>query len=125
MGESLYGLKTFKEKIRGAFIFGKVQKVDYSLFLATKRVVEAEKLLSGSKIELAQKTLVKMDEALDVASANIDIPQELKGKGEVDEINKKLGNLELFIPWLASKNESAKNELDAIFSKVQEINSRI
>src|SRR3989344_7375004 len=73
MGESLYGLKTFKEKVRGLLIFGKVQKVDYSLFLATKRVVEAEKLLNDGKDDLAVKTLDKMNRALDAASANINI----------------------------------------------------
>lgn len=125
LGDSLYGLKIFKEKLRGAFIFGKLQKLDYSLFLATKRVVEAEKLLNEGKVDLAKATLAKMDRVLDTASANIDIPKELKSKSEVDALNKRLDNLETFLKWLVTKNESVKADLGLLLTKVQGINNRI
>ena len=56
-GEPFYGLKLFKEKVRGSFIFGKFQKASYALFLTTKRVVETEKLIENFKalIEAVEK----------------------------------------------------------------------
>lgn len=124
MGDSLYALKNFKEKLRGALIFGKPQKAEYAIFLATKRVVEAEKLLSDGKNDLASSTLDKMTEQLEIATVNADLAKGQFGE-KVDEVNNKLDNLEIFLPWLATKYESAKGKLDPILEKVKLLNSSI
>ena len=54
--DSVYTLKLIKENVRGLLIFGNVQKADYAVFLATKRLLEVEKLLSEGKQDLASKT---------------------------------------------------------------------
>ncbi len=56
-GESMYSLKLLKENLRGALIFGTVQKSEYKIFIAAKRILEAEKLLSLAKNDLALKSL--------------------------------------------------------------------
>lgn len=56
----VYKLKIFKETIRGALIFGPVQKADYNIFLASKRLLEAEKLLLEKNDDMALVTLNKV-----------------------------------------------------------------
>lgn len=69
--DSLYSLKLFKETLVGLFTFGDTKKVDYAIFLGTKRVLEAEKLLGKEEDELAIKALEQADarfgEAYDLA----------------------------------------------------------
>lgn len=125
LGDSLYSLKLFKEKVRSLLIFGKLQKLDYSLFLSIKRAVETEKLISEGKFDLATKTLDKMELSLTTAEKNTDIPVELKNKAEIDEINKKLSNLETFMTWLASKENQVKEQLLRIRTKVEQIDDKI
>lgn len=123
MGESLYNLKIFKENIRGYLIFGKPQKAEYAIFLATKRLVESEKLLSEGKTKLARKTLDKMSNQLKAASSNLDAAG---GKGfNVHEMNNKLNNLETFLPVLASKYSEVKSELDSLLDQVRKINGKV
>src|SRR3989338_9481511 len=57
--DPLYFLKVWKENFRGMFIFGNPKKAEYAVYLGTKRVLEAEKLLKNGKKELAHQTLVK------------------------------------------------------------------
>lgn len=48
-GDSLYGLKLFKEKLRGMVILNKNKKAEYMVKLSEKRLVEAEKLYIEKK----------------------------------------------------------------------------
>ena len=54
---NVYWLKQAKENLRGALIFGPAPKTNYDVFLATKRLLEAEKLLKENKDDLANRTL--------------------------------------------------------------------
>lgn len=56
----IYKLKILKENIRGSLIFGASQKAEYNIFLASKRLLESEKLLSEQKNDLALATLDKV-----------------------------------------------------------------
>ena len=58
-GDSLYQLKLFKENLREFLIPSSIKKADYNIVLSEKRLVEAEKLLMSSRIDLAKKTLEK------------------------------------------------------------------
>lgn len=57
-GDSMYGLKLFKENARETLIFSDYRKADYNITLSTKRAVEAEKLyLTDKNYNEAKKTL--------------------------------------------------------------------
>lgn len=122
--DPLYFLKNLKETIRGWLIFGKPQKTEYAVFLATKRVVEAEKLINKSKFDLADRTLDRAISQLKVAERNVG---KMDGFLEdvVNQINNKLDNLEKFIPWLASQNEEMKDKLQSILEKVKLLNQKV
>ena len=124
MGDSLYRLKIFKENVRGALIFGKSQKVDYEVFLSIKRAVEAEKLLADGKVDLAKKTLEKMSKLLDEALSNLEAAQGERIEN-IDEVNKRLDNLEIFLPHLASRYEQVKDELQRLLGQVEKLNQGI
>ncbi len=93
-GESLYGLKILKEKLREAIIFSDFRKADYNITLSVKRVVEAEKLyLQDKKYENAKMTLEaaqeKRQRALDFINK-----AAVKGQSVVDIKNAFKSSLE-------------------------------
>lgn len=119
-GDSLYILKTLKEKVRGFFIFGKAQKADYQIFLATKRVVEAEKLINDGKEELAIKTLDEAEESIEKARENWDKVENKAGEGSIMvNIKKQLTNIEIFLNYFVNKNEGSVKE------RINELNSKV
>ena len=126
MGDPLYTLKTLKEKVRGFLIFGKPQKVDYHVFLATKRVIEAEKLISESKRELAVKTLDKAVVLLKSAETKVSgTLEESISSDTKNNINKQLENLEIFIPRLISQDGNLVSKLQEVLNVVKTLNSKI
>jgi len=126
MGDPLYTLKTLKEKVRGLLIFGKPQKANYFVLLATKRVVEAEKLIDNNEKDLALKTLDRANSLLMSADKAISgIPAGLIYSETKDNINKQLGNLETFIPWLSSRKGELSAKLQEILETVKTLNSKI
>ena len=125
--ESLYFLKRFKEKIRGALIFGNAQKAEYESMLATKRLLEVEKLLGEGNEDEARDTLEQASERLSEVKEEWD---DVDDKGSVakdqkDEINNKLNNLEVFLPYLIRNNESLQSELGDVLTQVHQINETI
>ena len=126
MDDPLYILKSLKEKVRGFLIFGKPQKADYNVFLATKRVVEAEKLISESKRELAVKTLDKAVVLLESAETKVSgTPGELISGDTKNNINKQLENLEIFIPRLIAQDSNLAGKLQEVLNIVKTLNSKI
>ena len=71
IGDPLYPLKIFKENLRSLIIFGSLQKAEYAVFIGTKRVLEADKLISDGNKDLADKTLEKASEQFDIAQKKI------------------------------------------------------
>ena len=125
-GESLYFLKRFKENLRGALIFGDAKAADYNLFLATKRVVEAEKLIREDKHDRAKETLEEAYKR--VAKAN---ERWSTVEGEVTttkhEMNNKLNNLEKFLPYLGNQesNDDIKAEIKSLHEAVKQLNEQV
>lgn len=121
MTDSLYSLKILKEKISGFFIFGVPEKADYRLFQATKRALEAEKLLADGNQDLARKTLDDMNSSL---NQGYDLWQSAKDKGAgtgsvKDSIAAKLSKLEAFYKYMAGKNQGeVKSKLDQATEKI-------
>lgn len=125
-GDSLYSLKLFKEKVRGLLIFGKPQKADYSLFLTTKRVLEAEKLSKEGKkdysvqtFDMALSQLAVVEKSIDNSGDNI--------KSTVDDLNLKFDNLEVFLPWLVPqyKDQELTTKAQQVLDKVVELHNKI
>ena len=126
LGDSTYFLKSFKENVRGWLIFGKAQKAEYSLQLATKRIVEAEKLIDLDKNDLATKSLDRGIKQLANMTKNLGLAAEGDMSQEVvDQTNDRLDNLEIFLPWLSEKNPDIKEKLQEVNSKIQKINQNI
>lgn len=127
MDESLYFLKSLKEKVRGMFIFGSSQKANYELLLATKRVVEAEKLINEGKTDYANKTLDVASQQLDKASLNLDkaLSMKVSFQEQALDMTNKLSNLEVFIPWLMNKADKNKEILSKVLEKVNLLSEKI
>ena len=121
MGDSLYSLKSLKEKLRGSLIFGSAQKSDYQVFLATKRVLEAEALLGKGKDNLAIKTLDKAGFFLDAASGNLEKAKK-ESEGSVtglDLTKTRLENIKKLVSWLSTEaKENIKSKLEEVNTKV-------
>lgn len=125
-GDTLYSLKLFKEKVRGFLIFGKPQKADYSLFLATKRILEAEKLSKEGKkdysvqtFDMALSQLAVVEKSIEDSGDNI--------KSTVDDLNLKFDNLEVFLPWLVPqyKDQELTTKAQQVLDKVIELHNKI
>ena len=127
-GESLYFLKELKEQVRGWLIFGTPQKLDYSVFLTTKRVLESEKLLDEGKVDLAKSTLFKAQDQLDKASMNMDSAKS--GNNSLAEVSgvagSRLSNVSKLTAWLATKdgNKEVRDLLMRISSEASLIASK-
>jgi len=91
----VYKLKILKEDVRGYLIFGPVQKADYHVFRAAKRLLEAEKLLLDKK----DKTLMHLSAAKrgseNIKTLATDMALMYKDKTEVA---KKLQEISQFAP---------------------------
>lgn len=111
ISDPLYKLKLFKENLRGAFIFGNLQKTDYLVFLAVKRSLELEKLLGENDLPAAQKTADLVQQHLTKASASND---RYKSTGGTDtaglggQMVGRLDNMIKLFTWLTSKNDQNK-----------------
>lgn len=120
MGDPLYSLKSLKEKVRGWFIFGKARKADYKIFLATKRVVEAEKLLKNDKNDLALKTFGLAENNVMKGKAYWTDVENKANQGDVMvNIKNQLTNIEKFLNYLESKNEGA------VMERINKLNSNV
>jgi len=127
MGDSLYFLKTLKENARGMIIFGNPEKADYKVLLATKRLVEAEKLITENKEDLANKTLNSavnnLEAAQNAVSSAVENKDDFQGNGQT--LSDKLKNIDLFARWLASKNEGKYESLKIISEKAVQTSNRL
>ena len=119
--DPLYKLKLFKENVRGALIFGNLQKADYLVFLAVKRGLEIEKLLQENNLSSAQKTAVLLQQIITKASASND---QYKSTGGTDtnglgpQMVTRLDNLTNLFVWLSSQNDQYKGLLQPLLDQV-------
>lgn len=116
-GDQLYSLKLFKEKVRGWLIFGESNKADYAVFLGTKRVLEAEKLLKDGKVELAIKSLERADSNFSYAYETVKVAGS-KGRLNVSEIRRdRLVNVKTLIDYLKT---ISPGEISPVLDAVKE-----
>lgn len=120
----LYSLKIFKEDLRGLLIFGRSQKADYEVFLATKRVLEAEALVNNGKKDLGIKTLDRASDYIKRADDNLSSVS--LSDENISETKKKLENLDIFLKWYENKsNGEVKNKLIWLHDKINSLLSEI
>lgn len=120
-----YRLKRLKEKFRELLIFSDSAKAEYKTFLATKRLLESEKLLKEDKKDLAastlreaNKTLSSAKQAFSQAKSRGDMPKEV-----VDNINNQLININKLAAWLVPQySNEVKDELTKTLEIASEFN---
>jgi len=119
--DPLYFLKVWKENFRGMFIFGNPKKAEYAVYLGTKRVLEADKLLEDGKKDLADQTLSKAIEQFDIAEKNISGAKikKLPLESSVQTIKPRLENLVNFVPTIQL------NETEKLLEKLKKLNLEI
>ena len=121
MGDPLYSLKIFKENLRGFLVFGSPQKADYAVFIGTKRVLEADKLISDGNKDLADKTLEKAAEQFDIAARNInDAKPNKRSLGNVEyTIKPRLENLIILMSNIQT------NKAGTVLQKIKDLKGSI
>ena len=115
--DPLYFLKEWKENLRGMLVFGNPQKAEYAVFLGTKRVLEADKLIKEGKKDFADKTLGKASKQFDIAKNYINNAKKSNkplGSSEVT-IKPRLENLLNLIPTIQS------NAADEVLQKIKDL----
>lgn len=117
----IYSLKILKETVRGWLVFGNSQKADYAVFLGTKRVLEAEKLLKEEEKDVADKTFDEALEQFKEAQENVVEASAKKSlsTNSVATMKPRLNNLMDFLPTLMS--DKAKE----VLQKVSDLNTKI
>lgn len=128
VGDPLFFLKTIKENLRGLVIFGMPQKANYAVLLATKRIVEAEKLMLDGKNDFASKSLDLAETKLNTASYNLDryFSSEAALPSDVSlEMKNRLNNLEIFLLWLPTKHQAYREKFDNLLGIVKLLQVKI
>jgi len=124
--DSFYWLKRVKESVQGLFLFAKPQQAQYQVLLATKRVLEAEKLFNENKNVDADKTLGVAQEEISKAQASVESYLTLGASLPADistEIKNKLRNLDEFLTWFSSKIND--NNLKTLLDSVRTLQNKI
>jgi len=73
---AFYPLKGVIENVRGALAFSPSDKLAYHLDLAQARLTEAEAMLAGHRIELAERALAAMDNQLNDAAELVQLEKQ-------------------------------------------------
>lgn len=122
-GESLYFLKRVRDKITEILAFSDERKSTVTLALATKKLLEAEKLLKEEKYEYANKAFNLFSDYLDSSYQHAVKAQE--GDFVVDlfgEISNQTDKYLILLNQLKNKMpEEQKNRLLEILKKTEEI----
>ena len=123
LDQPYYFLKDFKEKLRGLLIFGNPQKADYNMLLATKRLLEADKLIKDNKTDLAKQTLnlslgFLTQVETDIKKAKSE-KQVLSDNG--NEIMNRLSNIQTYVEYSLKTESAYKENLQEILNKIKNI----
>lgn len=127
--EPLYFLKSFKEKVQGLFLFQEAKKGEYEIVLATKRLLEAEKLMNNKKAGHALKTLqaalAHLRQADDYLSRSKE--KDVQGFNKVSKgVGDKLSNINKYLPVLKQKAGSEYHStLDEISVVSQDLSTKL
>lgn len=122
--DNFFFLKRWKEDFRGKVLLGSPAKADYQLLLATKRIIESEKLfdekdeMSGIKsLELANKNTKNTLSLLVKSKAGGENIPSVK-----DNMLNRTHNLNEFLPELKDKfGDEGDKIIDSILASIKDI----
>ncbi len=119
----LFFLKELKEKFSGMLLVGEAKKAEYDLTLATKRILESEKLARGGKLELSDKSLSK---SLGLAESSQKLFEKARNSGDTpqvrDEVIKKIENIDAFSPTLKDLTD---DNGDRIIGQIHDVLAKV
>jgi hypothetical protein len=121
--DSFYFLKIWKENIRGKLIFSSAEQANYKVFIATKRLLEAEALFNNKNKDLAENSLNEGKQKLvgasqDVINAkNNNEPLNSEMFLRLKNMNILLNNLKLASGESVPKIEEYQSEVNILLSK--------
>lgn len=126
-GESLYSLKLIRDRLVELLTFGNEKKSEVNLRLATKRLLEAEKLLKNNKIDLAKKAMDRFSSKLATSYDQATKAQESETFPDlVDQISQQTQKYQIVLnQLLIIAPESEKNFLQETIQKVTEIQNKV
>lgn len=99
-----YRFKIFKEELRKMFIIDSSARADYQIFLATKRLIEAENLWKRKNNKEATDSLKESYKSISEAKSEIEKSESVSINRKVNMINQ-LNNIILFTSWNIGKPE--------------------
>lgn len=125
-GESLYFLKTWRDKLSEFLAFDDYSKSEVYLRNATKKLLESEKLYKTGKFSLAGKTLEaftnKINNSYELAmknynqESNTDLLQKIKSENE---------KYEILLKQLSTDFFSEKSAIEKALTTITNINNKI
>ena len=126
--DTLFPLKKFKENMRGLLIFSSPKKAEYQLFLATKRFLEAEKLLKESKNDQMLKSLDLGLEKLASAKSSWEKARNANAQrvNEMTNIATKIDNLNKLIAYYENTTDGdIKSKLGNVKTALEELKKAV
>lgn len=124
VADNFFFLKRWKEDFRGKVLLGSPAKADYQLLLATKRIIEAEKLFDEKNEALGVKSLELANEKIKIT---LSLLVKSKAGGEntpsvKDNMLNRTHNLNEFLPKLKDKFGSEGDKvIDSILTSIKDI----
>lgn len=124
-GNSMYFLKTLKEKVRGFFIFSPALKANYKVFLSVKRLLEVETLLKENKADIANQTIQEASKDVDSAIEKADKSKKDDFSVVSGQMHDRLSKMQTLIDWLVTKYPDSKSDLTTLKSKIISLEPKI
>lgn len=125
--ESLYFLKLARDRLMELLTFGDEKKSEINLKMATKRFLEAEKLLKAGKPNLARNALDKFMAQLTKSYEHALKAQQSESFADLlDQIDRKIPKYQIVLSQLLTTTpESQKNFIQTTIQKVSEIQDKV
>lgn len=124
-GESGYVFKLIRDRIIEIMSLGNIKKSEATLKIATKRLLEAEKLVKGNKNDVAKKTLSKFNTKLaasyDFAIASKDNEQFVDLMTQIQEQTAKY----LIVLNQLKETSNSKGDIEEAIQRVTDIQNKI
>ncbi len=126
-GDKLYTLKLIRDRLIVLFTFGDEKKSEANLKIATKRLLEAEKLFKTNKTHLTQKTLSKFTSKLAAAYDYAMKAKESESFPELlDQISRNTPKYQIVLKqMLAISPENEKDLVEESIERVTEIQTKV
>lgn len=126
-GETLYFVKLLRDRIAEMLTFGNEKKTGVELRIATKRLLEAEKLSKTGKADLFRNTLSKFNTKLASAYDRIMKTKDSDTFPElIDEMEQNIQKYQIILNQLVNNTpDSGKKSVEETIQRVNDIQNRI